>query len=536
MLPFGDRGILVEVDTLDEVLGLHARLAASRPAGVVDLVPAARTVLVHVDPARLSLAAARAWVARAADAPPPARADAPLVELPIVYDGSDLDELAEALGIPAADLAAQHAACEWTVAFTGFAPGFGYLVSPGWPHRVPRRATPRTRVPAGAVGLAGEFAGAYPRETPGGWQLIGTTGASLFDPHRDPPALLAPGTRVRFVPVPAPAPPPAPPPPVRAHLRPETVGSTPGLGGQKPSHGPASAPARAPAPALTVVEPGLLATVQDQGRPGYAAAGIARSGAADRAALRTANRLLGNPEDAAGIEITMGGFRAVAETDLRIVVTGAWGPVQIAHRPADPYTVHAWPRGTELHVDWFDHGARAYLAVRGGVDAEVVAGSRSTDTLSGLGAGAGHGPLRAGDALALDDPYLAAPIPPDALHPWSPPGDAELEIALAPGPRADWFEGTAALFEQVWTVSNEADRVGIRLDGPPLERTRHDELPSEGMLPGAIQVPPDGRPVILGPDGPVTGGYPVIAVVTDASRDALAQARPGTRLRFRHAR
>lgn len=528
ILPFGDRGILFEVDTLDEVLTLYARLAASRPAGVVDLVPAARTVLVHVDPPRLSLAAARAWVARAADAPAPARADAALVELPIVYDGPDLDELAETLGIPAADLAAQHAACEWTVAFTGFAPGFGYLVSPDWPHRVPRHPSPRTRVPAGAVGLAGEFAGAYPRETPGGWQLIGTTPASLFDPHRDPPALLAPGTRVRFVPAPAPDPSTA-----GLHLAAETLGSTPGLGRQMQSRGNG--------PALTVVEPGLLATVQDQGRAGHAAAGIARSGAADRAALRTANRLLGNPEDAAGIEITMGGFRARAETDLRVVVTGAWGPLQIAHRPADPYTVHDWPRGTELHVGWFDHGARAYLAVRGGVDAEVVAGSRSTDTLSGLGAGAGHGPLRAGDTLALADAHPAAPVPPDALHPWSPPGDAAITLELAPGPRADWVEGTAALFEQVWTVSNQADRVGIRLDGPhletpPLARTRRDELPSEGMLPGAIQVPPDGRPVILGPDGPVTGGYPVIAVVTDASRDALAQARPGTRLRFRHAR
>ncbi len=523
VLPFGDRGLLVEVDTLDAALALHGRLAASLLDGVVDLVPAARTVLVHVDPRRVSLAAARAWIARAGEVPLPAATATPLVELPIVYDGDDLDALAGALGLAPAELVARHAACEWTVAFTGFAPGFGYLVSPDWPYDIPRLTSPRTRVPAGAVGLAGEFSGAYPRESPGGWQLIGTTSAPLFDPHRDPPAFLVPGTRVRFAPQP-------PRSAVRAHLTAETVGGTPGLGGQVSSHGHGHGHERA----VTVVEPGLRATVQDLGRPGYAAAGVARSGAADRAALRTANRLLGNPEDAAGIEITMGGFRAVAETDLHVVITGAWGPIAIGGHAADPYTVHAWPRGTELHVDWFDHGARACLAIRGGLDAEVVAGSRSTDTLSGLGAGAGH--LRAGDTLALADPHPAAPIPPDDLHPWSPPGDADLEIALAPGPRADWFADAAALFEQVWTVSNEADRVGIRLDGPALERTRHDELPSEGMLPGAIQVPPDGRPVILGPDGPVTGGYPVIAVVTDASRDALAQARPGTRLRFRHAR
>jgi biotin-dependent carboxylase-like uncharacterized protein len=294
-------------------------------------------------------------------------------------------------------------------------------------------------------------------------------------------------------------------------------------------------PSRGNAPALTVIESGLLATVQDHGRPGHAAAGIARAGAADRAALRTANRLLGNPEDAAALEITMGGFRAVAEADVRVVMTGAWGTIRVDGHPVDPYTVQTWPRGTELHLDWFDHGARAYVAVRGGlgdvlaaVDGPravalpgdcTVAGSRSTDTLSGLG----PFPLRAGDRLVLEK-QAPAPIPPDDLHPWSPPHDDEIELAVAPGPRADWFTDAAGLFETVWTVSNEADRVGIRLGGPPLARTWHAELPSEGMLPGAIQVPPDGRPVILGPDGPVTGGYPVIAVVTDRSSSTTCPA------------
>lgn len=533
LLPFGDRGLLLEVGSLDEVLALHARLLASLPTspqgGVVDVVPGARTVLVHVDSHQLSLAAARAWIARAGGAVVPPPADTAVIELPIAYDGPDLYDLAAHLGILPSSLAAQHAACEWTVAFTGFAPGFGYLVNPDWPYDVPRRASPRTRVPAGAVGLAGGFSGAYPRETPGGWQLIGTTTAALFDPHRDPPALLAPGTRVRFVPAPA----------VPSSAREQSVargtGETPALGDALFPRGSGAAGAGGgPDAALTVVEPGLSATLQDLGRPGHAAEGIAVSGAADRGALRTANRLLGNPEDAAGIEITMGGFRAVADADLRVAVTGAWGPIRLAGRPIDPYTVSPWPRGAELHVDWFDSGARAYLAVRGGLDVPGASavGSRATDTLSGLG----PAPLRAGDGLVVAEEHPRTPIPPDALHPWSPPDDADLELLLAPGPRADWFADVAALFETVWTVSNDADRVGIRLDGARLERTRSEELPSEGMLPGAMQVPPDGRPVILGPDGPVTGGYPVVAVVTDASRDALAQARPGTRLRFRHAR
>lgn len=516
LLPFGDRGVLVELDALDDVLALQARLAASRPDGVVDVVPGARTVLVHIDPRRLSLDAARAWVVRAGDAAAAPVPEGALVEVPIVYDGPDVAELAAILGVGPAELAAAHAACEWTVAFSGFAPGFGYLVSADWPYDVARRARPRTRVPAGAVGVAGVFSGAYPRETPGGWQLIGMTSAALFDADAAVPALLVPGTRVRFRP----------------------AGSSGLVEDAAVVMAPADAGAGFAAPAapraLTVVEPGLWATLQDQGRPGHAAEGIAASGAADRTALRTANRLVGNPEDAGGIEITLGGFRAVAEADTWIAVTGAWGAIRVAGRAVDPFTARAWPAGAELHVDWFAHGARGYLAVRGGLaaaDGRTVAGSCATDSLSGLG----PAPLRAGDGVASARAAVV-PIPPDDLHPWSPPGDAVLEVAAAPGPRADWFAAESGLFDEVWTVSNDADRVGVRLEGAPLRRVRAGELPSEGMLPGAIQVPPDGCPVVFGPDGPVTGGYPVVAVVTDASRDVLAQARPGTRVRFRRAR
>jgi biotin-dependent carboxylase-like uncharacterized protein len=205
----------------------------------------------------------------------------------------------------------------------------------------------------------------------------------------------------------------------------------------------------------------------------------------------------------------------------------------VGGREVDPYAAHAWPADAELHLDWFAHGARGYLAVRGGLEVPAAVGSGSADTLAGLG----PEPLRAGEVVRVGAD-VAGPVPAEDLHPWGPPRDDAIDIELAPGPRADWFapESLALLFEAVWTVSNEADRVGIRLDGPELVRTRAGELPSEGMMPGALQVPPSGRPVVLGPDGPVTGGYPVVAVVADRSRDLLAQARPGTLLRFRHAR
>ncbi|MDQ7878248.1 urea amidolyase family protein [Microbacterium sp. QXD-8] len=510
--PFGERAFLLEVDALDEVLPLHAALAASRPEGVVDLVPAARTLLVRVDPALLPLTAARAWaLAAAADATPDAEASGPLVDLDIVYDGADLDDTARLLGIGADELVRRHSAAQWRVAFTGFAPGFGYLASDDWPFDVPRLESPRTRVPAGAVALAGGFSGAYPRDTPGGWRLIGTTSAALFDPDAASPALLAPGTRVRF--------------------RPVDAGT--GDSGEGTAPTPPRAAAEAPGSGIRILEPGLLATLQDLGREGAASVGVAVSGALDRGALRTANRLLGNPEGAAAIEVTMGGLRAVAEADLWVAVTGAWGDVRIDGREADPYAAHPWPAGAELHLDWFSHGARAYVAVRGGLDGRTALGSRSTDLLAGLGPAA----LRAGDVVRTrDDARLPIPVAPPAA--WGAPHDDELELELAPGPRADWFaaEALTTLYDAVWTVSNHADRVGARLDGPELARVRTGELPSEGMVPGALQVPPSGRPTILLADGPVTGGYPVIAVVTAAFLDLVAQARPGTRIRFRHAR
>ncbi|GGI04204.1 5-oxoprolinase subunit B family protein [Egicoccus halophilus] len=198
LLPYGDRGVLVELADLDAVLGLHAALAADPPAGVVDLVPAARTLLVRLDPAVASVAAVAAAV-RAVRPVPDVDRDGGQVEVPVTYDGEDLDEVARRTGLDVDGVVAAHTGQTWTVAFAGFAPGFAYLVGEDDRLRVPRRDDPRTRVPAGAVGLADAFSGVYPRVSPGGWQLIGRTETSMWDPDRAPPALLTPGMRVRFV-------------------------------------------------------------------------------------------------------------------------------------------------------------------------------------------------------------------------------------------------------------------------------------------------------------------------------------------------
>lgn len=271
---------------------------------------------------------------------------------------------------------------------------------------------------------------------------------------------------------------------------------------------------------IEVVETGPSATVQDLGRFGYLDLGVPRSGAFDRAALRLANRLVGNSDDAtgdAGIEITLGGFAMRAVDAVTVALTGAVCP------GLDWGTALTLPAGATVRLGAPATGLRSYLAVRGGIAAEPVLGSRSTDTLSGLG------PLRlrAGDVLRIGPG--GGQISGAAAH----PGDAPAVLPVRWGPRDDWFTRPARgwFIDAEWTVRSDSDRVGIRLEGPSLERERRDELPSEPMLPGAVQVPADGQPILFGPDAPVTGGYPVIAVVTDLDR--AAQLRPGDVVRFR---
>ncbi len=198
VLPCGDVGVLVELDQLDEALGLASQVAQLELDGIVDLVPATRTLLVRLDPATTTVAE----VARRVRALDPSAGEAPeagQVEIPVTYDGEDLDEVAELTGLAPHEVVAAHTGQLWTVAFAGFAPGFGYLVGEDDRLHVPRRSEPRSRVPVGAVGLADDFSGVYPRRSPGGWQLIGRTDLAMWDLERDPPALLEPGTTVRFV-------------------------------------------------------------------------------------------------------------------------------------------------------------------------------------------------------------------------------------------------------------------------------------------------------------------------------------------------
>lgn len=283
---------------------------------------------------------------------------------------------------------------------------------------------------------------------------------------------------------------------------------------------------------ITIISPGPLSTVQDLGRPGYARLGVGRSGAADAAALRFANRLVGNVSSSAAIEMTLGRLRARFTEDALIALTGARCGLTIDGVPAQmaaPIQVRA---GQELRVAAPAVGLRSYLAVRGGVDVPLVLGSRSTDTLSGIGPArlAGGAVLQVGRMPQVAEPTEPAPEPAP-----EPVADPVLDVVL--GPRDDWFAAAAlgTLFRTAFTVSTAADRVGVRLTGPELERHRGQELLPEPMVVGSLQVPPDGQPIIFLADHPVTGGYPVIAVLTDRALSGAAQLRPGRTVRFRPA-
>ncbi|MGY1914471.1 5-oxoprolinase subunit C family protein [Blastococcus sp. SYSU DS0973] len=282
---------------------------------------------------------------------------------------------------------------------------------------------------------------------------------------------------------------------------------------------------------LAVLASGPATTVQDAGRTGWASIGVPRSGAADAPAAALANRLVGNRPPAAVLEVTAGGLRIRAERALLVAVTGAPAPVTISGRPAPFAAPTTLPAGAVLALGAPRTGLRSYLAVRGGVDVPPVLGSRSTDTLSGLG------PPVVTPGLRLPVGSLVGEEPFVDVAPVAAPSDRPV-LGVLPGPRRDWLDEAAwpALVRAEWRVSPDSDRVGLRLAGPRLGRARDGELPSEGLVPGAVQVPPDGAPVLFLADHPVTGGYPVLAVVRTADLAAAAQLRPGDVVRFRTAR
>lgn len=519
LAPAGDRGLLVEFapelspETTARVLGAQ-RLLGDLP-GVVEAVPGLRSVLLAYDPLKVSFdeIASRAQ-ARAREAPSVPASDGTVLEIPVAYGGAagpDLEAVAQAAGLRGSDVIELHSGKEYLVQMLGFAPGFPYLGLLPQQLRLPRRPTPRIRVPGGSVAVADAFSGIYPHETAGGWHILGRTPLSLFDPRRARPCLLQPGDRVRFVPVPEGS-------AVREEAAPD---SGPGR------VGPLGAPRR---PVFQVVEPGLMSTVQDRGRIGWRRFGVPSSGALDRPALDTVNGVLGNAPGDAVLELTFPGPKLRVLTEAEIAVAGADMTALVNRTPLDPGEPVQVRPGDTLEFEPPRWGQWLYLGVAGGVEVPPLLGSRSVYARGGPAGPLGRA-LRAGDILGLGETSSArcrTRWPGESLTTRSGP----VRVVFGPQSGAFTAEAQAAFLGRAYTATAQRDRSGARLAGARLGHRGSAEILSDGLLAGAIQVPADGLPLVILADGPTTGGYPKIAWVIGPDLCRVAQAGPGTELRF----
>jgi KipI family sensor histidine kinase inhibitor len=464
-------------------------------------------LLVRLDPLATDHGQVEAWVRQVLAALPPVRqAQGRVVEVPVVYGGEhgpDLAEVASRAGLAPAEVIRRHAGRDYLCYLVGFTPGFPFLGGLDTRLATPRLDSPRPDLPPGAVGIGADQTGLYPLGGPGGWRILGRTPQLIYDPQREPPFLIAAGDHVRFIPVPAgefPAPPPA-----RQLWQDQ---------GQ---------------PVFKVLSPGGLTTVQDQGRSGWLERGVPVSGALDQYALLAANALVGNPPEAAALELTLMGPKLLVLSPTLAAVCGADLGLQLDGRPAPAWTPLALNPGQVLSFRAPRNGARAMLAVAGGLAAQPLLGSRSTYALGRLGA-----PLRAGDIIMTLPAFLPAPGPalPPELH--SHPS-RRITLRVLAGPNQDYFtpRGRETFYASEYRLSSRADRRGARLEGPTVELdpARPSSIVSEPNLPGIVQVPPDGQPMVLLNEQTV-GGYAKIATIASPDLDLLARALPGDVVRF----
>lgn len=516
--PLGDAAAVVtfadgfDPDAVRRIRGFDRELFRRPFAGLVEAVPTLRSLVVHYDPRRLRYAELAERLGEI-EATPEADEPGRLHEIPTRYggeEGPDLQAVAAERGLTPDEVARRHAARTYSVLMMGFSPGFAYLGPLDETLNVPRLATPRVRVAPGSVAVAGRMSAVYPHSSAGGWRLIGRTDVALFDPGVYPPAVLAPGDRVRFVPVDRLGTPPAAVPPPAHETGLEAC--------------------------FEVVEPGFT-SVQDLGRPGWRRYGVPVGGAMDAGALRRANQAVGNTPSAAGLECTLSGPTLRFLTACQLCVTGAdLGAI------LDRADLGAWPvplerrflarPGHTLRFVAPRQGCRAYVAVEGGVAVPLILGSRSTAVGAGFGGLEGR-LLRAGDVLRRGRPSRARAEGDGA--PRLIPRDGVTTLRVVHGPELGDLDAASAarLFDTDFPVTATSDRAGQRLGGPPLQALRTFEILSDGTPEGTVQVPPDGHPIVFGPDGATVGGYMRAVSVIAADQDQLGQTVPGrSSLRF----
>jgi KipI family sensor histidine kinase inhibitor len=548
----GDNALLVTLDeevseeTNDLVLAACSVLEALGLPGIEEVQPAYSSFCVHFDRTRVrasyieglvgevlrQFAAERPMEARAAEtlshgvrsAPVPQR----LVEIPVVYggkEGPDLRWASETLGMSPEEVVRLHSSRDYRVYMLGFTPGFPYLGGMDERIAMPRLMEPRKSVPAGSVGIAGTQTGVYPWETPGGWRIIGRTPLELFSPEREDPSLIHPGDTVRFV-------------PIEIDDRKWVIAQGPGTKTRRELAEDESAPRLESIPGFSVESPGFLTIVADEGRRKHRKLGVPVSGAADILSFRRANLICGNPPDSAALEMTLLGATLRAEASLTVSVAGAPAPVYLDGNLVDASRPVLVPKGSVLEVGSMMTGCRAYLAVSGGIGVDRVLGSASTYLKGRFGGFFGR-PLKWGDVLRVGPSPEHTEIASGAQSGFEAlpeqygsvfAGTGDTVLPLLPGPEGD-PSAIGALCGKTYTVRSESDRMGLRFDGPPLENGGGDIL-SSPVVPGTIQVPSDGRPLLLLADAQTTGGYRRVGVLKSEYLGVAGQLRPGARVRF----
>jgi KipI family sensor histidine kinase inhibitor len=541
-LPAGDRGLVVEfgktvsVEVNNQVRALAIALTASAIPGLVEVVPTYRSLGIQFNPMQLGLDELKGRIQSTLATLDPSRLPAPkLVELPTCYGGEfgpDLPFVAEHTTLSEAEVIRLHSETPYHVHMIGFTAGFAYLGGLPESLQTPRLPSPRTKTPRGAVGIGGSQTGAYSAETPGGWRLIGRTPVPLFDPAQEPPTPMIAGDTVRFV----------------AISREEYDRLDREYWGEKSREPRAESPERrepgggaggtgtlVSRPGFEVVRAGLLTTVQDRGRFGSQQFGVTVSGAMDELALRVGNILVGNPQGAAGLEISLLGPQVRLLTDVVLAVTGAEMEADLDGEPVPGYQAILARAGQTLDIRHCRQGMRAYLCVGGGIEVPLRLGSRSTSLAAGFGGLDGR-PLRDGDTVRVG-PLLGSlgrVAGRRAPERWRHPFTVPQTVRVVFGPQEDAFTdaGKRTLLESSYAVSPSSDRMGCRLEGPAIEHAGAADIISDWIPLGGIQVPGNGKPIILLADRQTTGGYTKIATVVGADIPKLAQLRPGDSVRF----
>jgi KipI family sensor histidine kinase inhibitor len=533
--PLGDAAVRIDCGnpsdprTAARVQSLTAALTRNPLAGVTDVVPSYSVVVAYFHPLRvrktetlLVWERVAKWINRcitqSTESEPSFSRE---IVIPVCYGGEfgpDIEHVAKVNRLTVDDVISKHVGGSYTVRAVGFAPGFPYLEGLPAELHTPRRDSPRTRVPSGSVGIGGAQTGVYPLASPGGWNLIGRTPTRLFCTARSPAALLMTGDRVRFQSI------------KRADF--DEL--------KHVAEGQSTKPVDITLcdPVLEVLSPGLQTTIQDLGRPGHQVEGVTPGGSMDTLAARVANLLVGNAEGAPVLEAVQSGPKLRAIRDAVMAITGAhvnelpgWRPLFVAG-------------GQVVDCSKIIDGGRAYVAVSGGLAADPFLSGRGTDLTVGVGGYRGRTIARGDQLCRWNTPAIQATSDHGNAARWFveqrtlAPQEANGRLRVLRGPQSSWFSDATwtQLTSSTFVVTPSSNRTGLRLQGPSIQPVAHQEMVSEPVVQGAIQVPPDGQPILLGADRQTIGGYPTIGCVISVDLPLLGQLCPGSEVRFAEVR